>query len=348
MKSVPELSVALVCVPEVEASTLYGVADALAASGRLWQMFTGSTSTPSCLFNPMIVGRTTEPITTSFGYPVMAQAEFAHLPTVDVVYIPSLLIADAQIFAQENAEFIDWICAQYEAGAVIASACTGTLMLAATGLLDGQEATSHWAAASLLRQQYPNILLAEQRILSFAGPDQRLITAGGASSWQDLVLYLIMRYAGMETAREVSRMFLFQWHRDGQSPFAAMQRNTQHEDAVIGEVQLWLAKNYAEERALASAIERSELNERTFNRRFKAATGYTPIEYLQLLRLEEAKQMLEQEAEASISTIAEEVGYADEASFRRLFKRIVGLTPAQYRKKYLIPKFTKQVHTVKD
>jgi transcriptional regulator GlxA family with amidase domain len=209
-------------------------------------------------------------------------------------------------------------------------------MLAETGLLDGCEVTSHWAAASLIRAHHPNILLAEQRVLSFAGQGQRLITAGGASSWQDLVLYLIMRFAGMDSARQVSKIFLFQWHRDGQSPFAALQRNAQHDDATIGQAQIWLADNYARDRALASAIEASGLQERTFNRRFRAATGYAPSEYLQSLRIEEAKQMLESSS-TGIGDIANAVGYSDEASFRRLFRRLVGLSPAEYRRRYAFP-----------
>lgn len=331
-----ELQVSLVCLPEVEASTLYGVSDALAACGRLWERFTGTPDSPNCLFAPVIVGDTREPFVTGFGSPVVPQATFRGIQRTDIVYIPSLLIADLPAFAERNREFIDWIRVQYEKGALIASACTGTLMLAETGLLDGYEVTSHWAAASLIRAHHPNILLAEQRVLSFAGPGQRLITAGGASSWQDLVLYLIMRFAGMDSARQVSKIFLFQWHRDGQSPFAALQRNAQHDDAVIGQAQIWLADNYARERALATAIETSGLQERTFNRRFRAATGYSPSEYLQNLRIEESKQLLESGSDG-VGEIANAVGYSDEASFRRLFRRLVGLSPAEYRRRYAFP-----------
>lgn len=331
-----ELSVSLVCLPEVEVSTLYGVGDALVAAGGLWRAMTGEAAEPSCLFTPTTVGPAAGPVVSSFGFPVVAQTSFEEVERTDIVYIPSLLIRDLPAFAEETRAIADWIRAQYEAGALIAAACTGTLLLAETGLLDGNEATCHWAAAGLMRAHYPNVRLAEQRVLSFAGEGQRLVTAGGASSWQDLCLYLIMRFAGLETAREVSRLFLFQWHRDGQTPYAALQRNVPHDDAVIGKAQLWLAESYDQPQALTKAVEACGLNERTFNRRFKAATGYAPLEYLQQLRIEEAKQALETTADP-VGAVAESVGYSDESSFRRLFRRVVGLTPADYRRKYAFP-----------
>jgi len=333
---VQQVSVSLVCLPEVEASTLYGAGDAFVASGGLWKAMTGAEAPKDSIFVPATVGHEPGQVTSSFGFPIVVQKSFRETVKTDIVYIPSLLIVDLPAFARDNRETVSWINAQYRNGAIIAAACTGTLLLAETGLLDHAPATSHWAAAGLMKSHHPNVQLAERRILSFAGEGQRLITAGGASSWQDLCLYLIMRFAGMETAREVSKLFLFQWHRDGQTPYAALQRNTQHDDAVIGQAQLWLAENYEHSRALAGAVEISGLNERTFNRRFSTATGLAPSEYLQHLRIEEAKQILETTT-LSIEEIAANVGYSDEASFRRLFKRIVGMTPAEYRRKYVFP-----------
>lgn len=331
-----KISVSLICLPEAEASSLYGAGDAFVASGGLWKAMTGRQTTPNCMFSPATVGVEAGAIRSSFGFPIVVQTSFDEVETTDIVYIPSLLIDGLADFAERNRALSEWIRWQYENGAIIAAACTGTLLLAQTGLLDGEMATCHWAAAGLMKAHYPNVQLAEKRVLSFAGQGHRLVTAGGASSWQDLCLYIIMRFAGLETAREVSKVFLFQWHRDGQSPYAALQRNAQHEDGIIGQVQLWLADNYDRNGALAAATEVSGLNERTFNRRFRAATGFAPSEYLQQLRVEEAKQMLET-TDRPIEDIAGAVGYADEASFRRLFKRNVGLTPADYRRKYVFP-----------
>lgn len=331
-----KLKVALVCLPETEASTLYGVADALAASGGLWRAMVGDGAEPECAFTPFTVGQEAGQVMTSFGFPVVAQKSFGEVDRPDIVYIPSLLVSDVAEFSDKYRSAAEWIRAQYENGALIAAACSGALLLAETGLLNGAEATSHWAAAPALRHHHPDIRLSEQRILCFAGEGHRLVTAGGASSWQDLCLYLIMRFAGMETAREVSRLFLFQWHLEGQSPYSVLQRNVPHDDAAISEAQVWLAGNYERCSALGDAAAESGLTPRTFNRRFRAATGYAPSAYLQQLRTEEAKQLLETTA-SPIAEIAEKVGYADEASFRRLFKRQVGMTPADYRRRFTFP-----------
>ncbi|UUX50871.1 helix-turn-helix domain-containing protein [Nisaea acidiphila] len=331
-----KLKVALVCLPETEASTLYGVADALAASGGLWRAMVGAGADPECAFAPFTVGTEAGQVMTSFGFPVVAQKSFDQAEAPDIVYIPSLLVSDIMEFSEKYRATSEWIREQYQRGALIAAACSGALLLAETGLLDGAEATSHWAAAPALRQRHPDIRLIEQRILCFAGDGHRLVTAGGSSSWQDLCLYLIMRFAGMETAREVSRLFLFQWHLDGQSPYSVLQRNVTHEDAVISAAQVWLGDNYDQPGALSDAIAGSGLNPRTFNRRFNAATGYAPSAYLQQLRTEEAKQLLETTA-MPIVEIAESVGYTDETSFRRLFKKQVGMTPANYRRKFKFP-----------
>ena len=330
------VSISHICIPEVEANTLYGPCDVFAACNGLWRAMTGKTATAECQFAPQVVGETVEPITSSFGFPIIPQARYADIDRTDVVFVPSLLVTDFDGFRLRYGELVDWIRRQYEGGALVATACTGTLLLAETGLLDGAEATSHWAASPLMRQYHPAVQLVDRRVLSFAGEGQRLVTAGGASSWQDLCLYLIMRYAGMDTAREIAKLFLFQWHRDGQSPFAAVQRNMPNDDAVIGEAQLWLSENYDKTGALARAIEHSRLNERTFNRRFRAAAGMAPSTYLQLLRIEEAKQDLETSTRP-VESIAEGVGYSDEASFRRAFKKVVGMSPAEYRRKYALP-----------
>lgn len=331
-----KLKVSLICLPEVEAGTLYGAGDAFFASNGLWQALTGLSAKQNCAFLPETVGLQKGQITSCFGFPLVAQKGFDEVRETDIIYIPALLVMDLEAFARRSAKAAEWITARYHAGAIVASACTGTLLLAQTGLLEGTTATSHWAVAGMMKAHYPNVQLAQDRILSFSGPGHRLITAGGASSWQDLCLYLIMRFAGLQTAREVSRLFLFQWHRDGQTPYVALQRNTQHNDAIVGSAQLWLAENYSSAGAVARCAGMSGLSARTFNRRFRAATGLSPSEYLQYLRIEEAKQLLET-TPSPIEGIAESVGYLDEASFRRLFKRIVGMTPATYRRKFLFP-----------
>jgi transcriptional regulator GlxA family with amidase domain len=159
------------------------------------------------------------------------------------------------------------------------------------------------------------------------------VTAGGVTSWQDLALYLIARLCGREQAIRTAKVFLFAGHEDGQLPFSAMTRSVDGSDAVIAECQGWIAENYQTENPVQHMAERSGLNPRTFARRFRVATGYQPIDYVRALRVEEAKQMLEM-SETGLDEIAATVGYSDAATFRRLFKKKAGLTPASYRRKF--------------
>jgi transcriptional regulator GlxA family with amidase domain len=206
-------------------------------------------------------------------------------------------------------------------------------MLAEAGLLDGQEATSHWSTVNLFSDYYPDVRLRPERIVSPAGPEHRVVTCGGMASWEELALYLIARFSGEAEAVRIAKVFLLGDRSEGQLPFAAMARVRRHEDAAIARCQSWLAEHYDEPHALGRMPELAGLKPRTFARRFRAATGYTPVEYLQTLRVEEAKLLLEGTGE-SVEAIARTVGYEDAAFFRRLFKRITGVTPARYRQRF--------------
>jgi transcriptional regulator GlxA family with amidase domain len=227
---------------------------------------------------------------------------------------------------------IEWVHRHIDAGALVCSTCSGSVLLAEAGLLDGADAASHWSMADLFRDRYPAVRFRPERILCDSGRGGTLITTGGASAWQDLALYLIARFCGAEEAARVARLFLLGDRGYGQLPFASMARPRQHSDAVISRIQAWLVDNYAAPTPVSAMVERSGLSVRSFKRRFSAATGYTPVEYVQALRIEEAKQMLETET-ASIEEVSASVGYEDPTFFRRLFKRRAGVTPAQYRQR---------------
>ncbi len=184
-----------------------------------------------------------------------------------------------------------------------------------------------------LTNNYPGVNVKLQQSLVLSGEAQRIVMAGGGSSWQDLALYLIARYVGLKEAMEVAKVYMLQWHDLGQQPFAAMTSGRKGNDAVINKCQDWLAQNYQSPSPVAAMTEVSGLAERTFVRRFHEATGMTPLDYVHALRLEEAKQMLET-GDESIEAIANEVGYEDTSFFGRLFRRKVGLTPAQYRLRF--------------
>ena len=215
-----------------------------------------------------------------------------------------------------------------------ASVCSGSLMLAEAGLLDGADCACHWGYRNLFREHYPRVKFREEAVLCFAN-DERIITAAAVTSWQDLAIHLIARLCGGEHAIRTAKIFLLSGHVEGQLPFSAMTRRVDRSDAVISNCQTWIAENYECANPVAMMAERSGLTPRTFARRFRAATGYLPIDYVHALRIEEAKQLIETEsASISIDEIGFKVGYQDPTFFRRLFKRKVGLTPASYRRKF--------------
>ena len=160
---------------------------------------------------------------------------FAESSDFDIILVPDFDLTNMKDNALDVP--VRFLREQYEKGAVLCSVCTGSVMLAETGLLDGCEATCHWFAESLFRSRFPNVQLRPERILSIAGPDQKIITSGGSSAWNELGLYLIARFSGVEEARRIAKVFLLGDHNDGQLPFTMLALPTQHDDAVIARCQ---------------------------------------------------------------------------------------------------------------
>jgi transcriptional regulator GlxA family with amidase domain len=228
---------------------------------------------------------------------------------------------------------IDWLKRMHAKGAIICSVCTGSLLLAESGLLDGLDAAGHWAYRETFRKYYPKVKLRENAILCLSGEHGGIVTAGAVSSWQELAIYLIMLLCGREQALRSTKIFLLSDHTGGQLPFAVTTPRAQMSDALIGDCQVWIAENYSCSNPVAQMAARTGLKSRTFGRRFRSATGYEPMNYVHTIRIEEAKQLLETSGD-SVEEIGHAVGYEDPASFRRLFKRKAGLTPAAYRRKF--------------
>jgi transcriptional regulator GlxA family with amidase domain len=216
-------------------------------------------------------------------------------------------------------------------GAMVASACSGAVLLGEAGLLTNCEATIHWAYVASLAN-YPGVKVKPDQSLVLSGEAQRIVMAGGGTSWQDLALYLIARFVGIKEANDVARVYMLQWHDLGQQPFASLM-GRQTNDVVINKCQDWAAANYRTPSPVTAMIALSGLPERSFIRRFQKAAGLKPLDYIHALRLEEAKQMLET-GDLAVEAIAEEVGYEDASFFGRLFRRKIGLTPAQYRLRF--------------
>ena len=329
------IRVSIAVFRECDPSIIYGVYDTLWSAGWLWDQLKGQ-RTDKRLFEPRLVAAEPGTLELITGVSVIPHEAVADVTHTDIVFVPNVFADTLENLRSLDRRLLSWIGRMHAQGAQVYASCGGSLALAQAGLLDGLEATTHWSYVPLFRRLFPNVTLHEERILVQTGPGHSIVCSGGASSWQDLALLLIARHAGTEEAIRISKLFLYQWHRDGQLPYASMIANVDHGDTAILRCQTWLAQHYERADIVAELARRSGLPKRTFDRRFRAATGYSPLAYVQALRIEEAKQLLET-GSATVDVIAREVGYEDMASFRRLFRRLAGMTPGDYRRKFQVP-----------
>jgi len=324
--------ICLLTTPETSASLLYGLFDVLTTAGSIVpEMLQGTPGHQ--VFEVRIVAASTAPFRCYGNILIEPALGIADIDRTDVAIVCDMYQPINQPPHGRYNHEIAWLRRMYKGGAILASVCTGSLLLAEAGLLDGLEAVCHWAYRDMFRDHYPSVKLNDKSILCFAGADSRIVTAGGTMSWQDLTLHLITHFGGHKQAVLTAKAFLMGDRSDGQRSFAIMAPRTQKSDGVIADSQTWIAENYACDNPVASMANRAGLTSRTFARRFRTSTGYEPIDYVQCLRIEEAKQLLET-MELSIEDVGHAVGYEDPTSFRRLFKRKVGLTPAAYRRKF--------------
>ena len=326
------VEIAILATPEATLSTVFGMNDLLASAGRDWTFVTEGVM-GEAVIKPTIVSLTGEEMqTVNQGWlrPHRSLSEDYH---PDAVCILEMFInPHAGLDSRYEAE-IEWLRDYWDRGGIIATACTGALLLAEAGLLDGLETTTHWCFIEGLAQRYPEVNVQGNRAFIATGEGQRLMMGGGGTTWMDLGLYLIARFIGMDEAIRIAKLYLIEWHHSSQNAFSYLCSKRQYDDAVIAECQVWLAQHYDQAAPVNAVIKNSGLSERSFIRRFKKATGMTPIEYILNLRIEEAKQLLETTT-LPIEAVAESVGYQDASFFNLKFQRKVGLTPAQYRRKF--------------
>jgi len=325
------LNIAILAVPEVAASTLFGMVDLFASAGRDWAFFLTGVEGEQRL-NPYVVAARQDGFAAANGIWVRPHFGLRDCPTPHIVCVPDYFGPPDESLKDRFPEELAWLRDRYAAGATMASACSGALLLAEAGLLADCDATIHWAYVDSLAR-YPHVRVRPERSLVVTGDSERIIMAGGGTSFHDMALYLIARHVGLKEARQVARTYLLDWRDDGQRPFASLLVAKQVEDALIRRCQLWAALNYNQSSPVATMMRLADLPERSFVRRFKKATGMSPIDYVHRLRVEETKQMLEA-GDDSVDAIAAEVGYQDPRFLERLFHRYVGLTPAQYRRRF--------------
>ena len=338
MQSPIRVSIAL--PSESEPSVAVGFHDALWAAGVLWNRVMGEPEQP--FFLPEFVAASMAPVKTATGVSITPHRTFHEPANTDLVFVPTVLIGSGKAFGRSNPEVIAWLRRHYAAGAHVYSSCTGSIVLAEARLLDGKDATTHWAFAKTMQKEYPEVRVHGDRVLVAASPDARIVTCGGAASWMDMVLYIVGRFAGAEVAMRLAKVQMYDWHHQGQTPYARLTSRPQAGDRQVLECQEWLADHYAEADPVSAMIRRSGLSRRSFGRRFKAATGFSPIDYVHRVRIEEAKQILET-GSGTVERVGAAVGYGDAASFRRLFNRMVGETPAAYRRRQAVSEAAREI-----
>jgi transcriptional regulator GlxA family with amidase domain len=322
----------IIALPESAGSALYGMIDVLAATGTLWRELVGA-DTGSQLIKPRIVSLSREPFRCGNDIPVSPDLAIEDDVDADIVIVPELWLAPTDDMQNRYADLKEWLWRRYRGGSTIYSACSGSVLLAAAGLLDGREATSHWGYADLFRRSFPQVRFKPEPNLVIADAAGRLVTAGGTTSWHDLAIHIISRHCSPGEALHIAKVYLLKWHGEGQLPYASLVRRQPHADSVVRRVENSLGLHFREPNAIAGAIDECGIPERSLNRRFKTATGTTPIGYVQNLRIEEAKRLLESSNNSS-DEIAALVGYENQTFFRKLFKRCTGLTPGAYRRMF--------------
>lgn len=326
------LETVVIGLPWAGTSTVFAILDVLASVGRDWAMIHGEQMYPSPFLARLCTldGAAYRDMN---GRLITPDSVLPDPSQTDLVIVPDMHFDPWKPLPEELKPIADWVAQVYEAGGMATSVCSGALLLGVSGVLDGVDATTHWAYSERLAEEFKGIHVRRERVLLPAGDGHRIVTAGGASAWADLVLYLIAHLVGCEEARRIAKLYLIEPHAQGQMGFASLSAGRQHTDAVVGDLQSWIAMNYEHTSPVQEMARMAGVTERTLLRRFRAATGQTPSDYVQTVRVEEAKQVLET-SDTPIDEIAGEVGYTEPSAFRTAFKKRVGLSASEYRKKW--------------
>lgn len=255
--------------------------------------------------------------------------------TIDTITKTSLIIIPSlnhnyHKAVRQNQAVIDWIEKQYKNGAEVASICTGAFLLASSGLLEGKQCSTHWAVAEDFKAMFPDIDLQTDKLIT---DENGIYTNGGAYSFLNFMLYLVEKYFDRPTAIYCSKVFQIEMDRQTQSAFAIFSGQKKHGDEMIIKAQSYIEKNLQEKISIEQLSARFSVGRRNFDRRFIRATGNTPVEYSQRVKIESAKKAFEN-SRKTIHEVMYEVGYSDIKAFREVFRKITGMSPMEYRNRY--------------
>lgn len=251
------------------------------------------------------------------------------IPATNLIIIPAM-IGDPEQYIALNQEFIPWIQQQHRQGAEVASFCVGAFFLAATGLLNGRNCTTHWHSAADFKRMFPDALLVDDKIMT---EDRGIYTSGGAFSYLNLIVYLIEKFVGREIAILIAKTYMIDIDRKSQSPFIIFQGQKAHGDQLIKQAQTYIEENYGAKITTDQLGAMLAISRRSLERRFRQATGNTINEYVRRVKIEAAKKEFES-SRKHVNEVMYEVGYSDIKGFKGLFKKVTGLSPTEYRNKY--------------
>lgn len=258
------------------------------------------------------------------------QCTVDQIETTDLIIIPASLIRSYETATQNNKTLIDWITKQYKLGAEIASMCVGSFMLASSGILTGKMCSTHWALSELFREQFPDVNLKTDQLIT---DENGIYTNGGAYSFLHLLLYLVEKFYDRPTSIHCAKYFQIDLNRNLQSEFSIFNGQKKHDDDLILNAQEFIELNFHNKISFEKLSSDLNMGRRNFDRRFIKATGLTPLDYLQRVKIEAAKKLFES-TRKTVTEIMYEVGYNDSKAFRDVFNRITGLSPIGYKNKY--------------
>jgi transcriptional regulator GlxA family with amidase domain len=262
-------------------------------------------------------------------FTVKPHTHIEDITKTNLIIIPSLN-HNYQKTVKANKLLIDWIAKQYKNGAEVASICTGAFLLASSGLLDGKTCSTHWSAAENFRNMFPQVHLQTDQLIT---DENGIYTNGGAYSFLNLMIYLVEKYFDRQTAIFCSKVFQIEMDRNSQAAFTIFTGQKLHSDDMVKKVQAYIENNLHEKISVEHLSSKFAVGRRTFDRRFIKATGNTPIEYSQRVKIESAKKALET-SRKTINEVMYEVGYSDVKAFREVFRKITGMSPLEYKGKY--------------
>lgn len=281
------------------------------------------------VFNVVLVGLTKEARQDTGLFTVTPDFLIDDIAKTDLVIIPAIHTAWPEAL-ERNRDLVPWILEQHRNGAEVASLCVGAYLLAATGLLNGRACSTHWAHAANFRKTFPDVHLVDDRIMT---AEDGIYTSGGAYAYLNLLVYIIEKFAGRDVAIVASKVFMIDLDRDRQSPFMIFEGQKDHGDERVKQAQQIIESKYTDKITVEALASELALSRRSLERRFKKATANTVVEYIQRVKVEAAKERLET-THKNINEVMFEVGYSDSRSFRSVFKKVTGLSPMVYRKKY--------------